>query len=107
MTTTIAPERQTLQVEEENPEPVYGILETNRDNQRFLRDAFFKAHCPTLADLLKEPEALENAGLSRHGLLSVMASSIVKACVEADLDYQMSLAPLPEHYTNPAPSPLT
>ncbi len=92
MTPTVVPVPET-------PEDVYNILRTHQDDQRFLRSAFFKAHCPGLPQFVKSPEALAKAGFTRDGQMPDHIAGVVKACVQDDLDFQMRLAPLDTYYT--------
>ncbi len=84
----------------ETPESVYGILSTHQDDQSFLRSAFFKARCPSLPQFVELPEALEAAGLTNNGQMLDHVADVVKAYVQNDSEFWMSLAPL-ETY-NPA-----
>ncbi|HRC27487.1 MAG TPA: hypothetical protein PKX87_08675, partial [Alphaproteobacteria bacterium] len=91
MTLTVAPVPET-------PEDVYDILCAHKDDQRFLRNAFFKAHCPGLPQFVRFPEDLAKAGLTRDDRMPDHIADVVKACVEDDLDFQMRLTPLATYY---------
>lgn len=82
--------------------PVYAALQDHAEGS-FLQDAFFAAHCPSLLNVLRNPDALRKAGLMEDGAMSPTTATIVRAYVDQDGNGGMLVRPIAEPYISAAP----